>query len=138
MVFEGGGDSQFPYPQTFLSFLSTLLGVLTSVLSSGSAYSKALPTPSGADWWASLAVARKEHACCQNMFRWIHKTVRAVLSLFQRWTEVQSSFILLIFSALGIVASRRVESGGLPLCVIMECVLGWARRSHSGLGGFAW
>jgi hypothetical protein len=44
---------------------------------------KALSTPAGADWWASLAIKRQAAESLWEMFKEVHKPVRVVLILFQ-------------------------------------------------------
>jgi hypothetical protein len=44
---------------------------------------KALSTPASADWWVLLAIERKAAYSLWEMFKDVHKLVRAVLNLFQ-------------------------------------------------------
>jgi hypothetical protein len=52
-------------------------------LTDGMGHPKALSTPASADWWVSLAIARKAAQSLWEMFKDVHKPVRAVLILFQ-------------------------------------------------------
>jgi hypothetical protein len=88
---ERAGDTQLKYQELFLKFLVNIPAQL--ILTEGMGHPKALSTPASADWWVSLAVARKAAKSLWEMFKDVHKPVRAVLILTKPYTETRVSFI---------------------------------------------
>jgi hypothetical protein len=52
-------------------------------LTNSMGHPKALSTPASADWWVLLAIERKAADSLWEMFKDVHKPVRAVLILFR-------------------------------------------------------
>ncbi|RXW24195.1 hypothetical protein EST38_g1635 [Candolleomyces aberdarensis] len=114
-----GCDTHFPYPENFLKFLVYFPSYLG--LSVGSACSKIFPTPASADWWVLLAIKHQGDEHLFDLFRKIHYNVRGFLNVVSESRSDTYSFsILSVLSAAGIAASRRVEFGAAPFCVVWD------------------
>ncbi|KAJ2929895.1 hypothetical protein H1R20_g7216, partial [Candolleomyces eurysporus] len=114
-----GCDTQSPYPEDFLKFLVHFPSYIG--LRDGSAHSKVFSTAASADWWVLLAIKHKVDEQLFDLFRRIHFKVRVFLDVVsESRSDAYSSSILLVFSAAGIAASRRVEFGAAPFCVFWD------------------
>jgi hypothetical protein len=76
---EGAGDTQLNYQEPFLKLLIDVPARID--LTKGMGHPKALSTPASADWWVSLATARRAVESLWDIFADVHEAVRAVLNL---------------------------------------------------------
>ena len=89
-----GCDTQFLYPESFLKFLVDFSYFIDKA---GDPLPGA-PTPEGADWWVSLAIALGDDESLYTRFERVHQSVRTVLNIFQPWTETKSFILVLLVS----------------------------------------